>query len=597
MLRGLASAAEQLRQPEDWDRALAAVLKQTGLALGVSRVLLCEAGADPDRPTGSEVLRSWPSARWVGAESPAGLDSPVPPAPSPRGHGAARWLHRLRAGEAVTCRLGDLSGQDHARLARRGTQSILLAPVFAGSHWWGYLAAEDCQTERTWTAPETDALRVLAEIVGGAIERRRTHSERAVHEATAIHRRSNLLAEASTALASSLDYEATLQQVAGLAVPSLCDWCTVYMLSEDGHVRRVAVAYDDSRAELAQALRGYPPSPVSPNSSVAEVMRTGMSVLTPKIPQQYVTSIAQDAEHLRIMEALDFRSSMTVPLGARGEVFGALAFFSCDPDQPFTEKDLDLAEDLAHRAGLAVDNARLYREAQQAIRARDEFVSVAAHELKTPLTSMLGFAQVLLGQLGGTRTPDDEIVRRALRAIVQQSDRLSRLVARLLDISRIDSRRLEIDRVSTDLASLVDGVADGARANTRHHEIVVHGPIHLEALVDPMRLEQVLGNLLDNAVKFSPEGSQIDVELAEADGETVRLSVTDRGVGIPPERRAHVFDRFYQAHAGSQIAGLGLGLYISKQMVELHGGSITAEFPEEGGTRFVILLPREPERA
>jgi signal transduction histidine kinase len=410
------------------------------------------------------------------------------------------------------------------------------------------------------------------------------------HSQTLLHAR--FMAEASAALASSLDYEVTLQQVASLAIPALGDWCTVYMLGEDQEIRRVAVAYaDGEKAELAQALRRYPPSPVSDRSSVAEAMRTGQSILTPVIPDAYVGSIAQDPEHLEIMRRLDFRSSMTVPLQARGDVLGALAFFTSDPRRRYDTADLALAEDLARRAGLAVDNARLYREAQRAIRARDEFLSVAAHELKTPLTSMLGFAQMLLAHLTPERQTDERIVRRALRAIEQQSGRLSRLVARLLDIARIEGGRLTIEPVVTDLVPLVVGVVDMMQASTLQHRLIATTPTTLQAVVDPVRVEQVVTNLVDNAIKFSPRGTTIDVDLALNSLGMVRLTVTDQGPGIPIEGRQRIFDRFYQEHASHRASGIGLGLYICQQIVEQHGGSISAEFPAEGGTRFVVMLP------
>jgi signal transduction histidine kinase len=410
------------------------------------------------------------------------------------------------------------------------------------------------------------------------------------HSETLLH--ATFLAEASAALASSLDYEATLQQVASLAIPALGDWCTVYMLAEDREIRRVAVAYTDGeKAELAAALRRYPPSPVSARSSVAEVMRTGVPVLTPMIPEGYVAGIAQDAEHLQIMQRLAFRSSMTVPLQARGDILGALAFFSSDPERRYDTADLALAEDLARRAGLAVDNARLYREAQRAIRARDEFLSVAAHELKTPITSMLGFAQMLLRNLTPERPLDEQVVRRALQAIEQQSDRLSRLVSRLLDIARIEGGQLVIEPVVVDVVPLVHGVVDTIQASTGRHRLVTQAPAELHALVDPLRFEQVLTNLLDNAVKFSPEGEQIDVDVSQTSVGMVRVVVTDRGSGIPPEERDRIFDRFYQAHAGHHASGMGLGLYICRQIVEQHGGSIRAEPRPGGGTRFVVILP------
>jgi PAS domain S-box-containing protein len=410
------------------------------------------------------------------------------------------------------------------------------------------------------------------------------------HSQTLLH--ATFLAEASAALASSLDYEATLQQVARLAIPALGDWCTVYMVAEDQEIRRVAVAYTDGeKAELARALRRYPPSPVSDRSSVAQAMRTGQPIITPVIPRAYVGAIAQDAEHLEIMRRLDFRSSMTVPLQARGEVLGALAFFSSNAERRYDRADLALAEDLARRAGLAVDNARLYREAQRAIRARDEFLSVAAHELKTPLTTMLGFAQMLLKHLTPDGQVDQRIVRRALQAIEQQSERMSRLVTRLLDIARIEGGRLMIEPVVTDLVPLVEGVVDTMQASTTRHRLIVRTPATLEALVDPLRFEQVLTNLIDNAIKFSPRDGEIEIDLSLNSIGMVRLTVTDRGPGIPPEGRQRIFDRFYQARSGDLASGMGLGLYICRQIVEQHGGSIHAEFPTEGGTRFVVILP------
>ncbi|MFN8636238.1 MAG: ATP-binding protein [Chloroflexota bacterium] len=407
---------------------------------------------------------------------------------------------------------------------------------------------------------------------------------------TLLHAR--FLADASAVLASSLDYEATLQQVARLAIPALGDWCTVYMLSEDSQIRRVAVAYTDGeKAELAQALRRYPPSPVSPRSSVAEAMRTRTSILTPSIPDTYVSNIAQDAEHLEIMRRLDFRCSMTVPLEARGDVLGALAFFSSDPDRRYDAADLALAEDLARRAGLAVDNARLYRESQRAIRARDEFLSVAAHELKTPMTSMLGFSQMLLRYMAPDQQIDDGLVQRALQAIEQQSERLSRLVSRLLDIARIEGGRLNVEPTDVEVVSLVNHVVETTLAASPGHRIDVRAPDQLHASLDPLRFEQVVTNLLDNAVKFSPSGAPVTVDLSLTSLDMVQLTVADRGPGIPQEDRGRIFERFYQAQTGNLSSGMGLGLYICRQIVEQHGGSIAVELPPEGGTRFVVVVP------
>jgi signal transduction histidine kinase len=271
-----------------------------------------------------------------------------------------------------------------------------------------------------------------------------------------------------------------------------------------------------------------------------------------------------------------------------------MTWLASPPARGFETKDLHLAQDLARRCALAIDNARLYREARAAVGIRDEFLSVAAHELKTPMTSLRGYAQLLGREFEKGEVSNPERARRAAITIQVQSDKLARLVGQLLDVSRIESGKLAIERKDTDLSRLVTDVVESARPRLKDHTLVAQLPEDVALFIDPLRIEQVLTNLLDNAIKFSPEGGQIELLLAEeADG--VRLSVRDHGVGVPPEHRDHVFDRFYQAHAGgplTSMAGMGLGLYISRQIVELHGGSIQAEFPEDRGTRFVVTLPR-----
>jgi signal transduction histidine kinase len=262
-------------------------------------------------------------------------------------------------------------------------------------------------------------------------------------------------------------------------------------------------------------------------------------------------------------------------------------------------KDLQLAQDLARRCALAIDNARLYREARAAVSIRDEFLSVAAHELKTPMTSLRGYAQLLGREFDKGEVSNPERARRAASTIQVQSDKLAQLVGQLLDVSRIQSGKLAIERKDTDLTELVKDIVRATRTQLKDHTLLARMPKQLWVQIDPLRLEQVLTNLIDNAIKYSPEGGQIHVALTNG-AQGVTLAVRDRGVGVPLEHRRHIFDRFYQAHAGgplTSMAGMGLGLYISRQIVELHGGSIRAEFPEDGGTRFVVTLPALPSVA
>jgi signal transduction histidine kinase len=244
-------------------------------------------------------------------------------------------------------------------------------------------------------------------------------------------------------------------------------------------------------------------------------------------------------------------------------------------------------------AELLQANERLQREIierKRAEEARDEFLSVAAHELKTPMTSLRGFAQVLLGQLDRGQTPDPARLTQALNAVDRQTEKLARLVSQLLDVSRLEAGHLLLDPQPTDLVGIVESVAEGARARTSRHSIEVRAPAACPAVADALRLEQVLTNLVDNAIKYSPGGGRVDAELWRQDG-AVCLAVTDRGIGVPPEHRGRIFERFHQAHGEKRFGGLGLGLYISRQIVELHGGTIEAQFPEVGGTRIVVTLP------
>jgi signal transduction histidine kinase len=324
---------------------------------------------------------------------------------------------------------------------------------------------------------------------------------------------------------------------------------------------------------------------------VAAAIRSGQAVLTAEIPHDYVERVALDTEHLEILRKLDLRSSIAVPLRARGETLGALALFLSGSDRRYGPADLSLANELAGRAALAIDNARLYREARRAVQVRDEFLSVAAHELKTPVTTLLGFAQLLIGQLNQKGVLDERMVGQAVRAVERGSNRMSRLVSQILDISRLDGGRLVLDYQDTDLAALVRGIATAMQTTTNRHMLVVRTPECVPATVDSLRLEQVVTNLLDNAIKYSPAGGQIVVEFEQPSPELARLCVADHGIGIEPERRQHIFERFYQAREGDHASGMGLGLYISRQIVELHGGAIRPEFPPEGGARFFVDLP------
>jgi signal transduction histidine kinase len=200
---------------------------------------------------------------------------------------------------------------------------------------------------------------------------------------------------------------------------------------------------------------------------------------------------------------------------------------------------------------------------------------------------------LLLAQLEAGRQPDPGHLRMALAAIDRQSQKLAHLVSQLLDISRLQAGSLVLERRPTDIAALLASVVDSLRSTTARHQITLRCPAGLQAHVDALRLEQVLTNLLDNAIKYSPDGGPIAVVAGSRSGR-LKVTVSDRGIGVPQKHRARIFDRYYRAHDGRGFAGMGLGLYISRQIVELHGGTLVAEHPRVGGTALVLCVPAGP---
>jgi PAS domain S-box-containing protein len=383
------------------------------------------------------------------------------------------------------------------------------------------------------------------------------------------------LTEASTLLAASLDYETTLTSIARLAVPFLADGCAVEVVKEDeAPAGLTAVALvEPSGAQLSGRLGDLP----------AAVLASGRSYLASGGPQLQA-----------ILGDTGFAALMLVPLVAGGRTLGVISFASTESGRHYGANELSLAEELAHRCALAIENARLYREAQGAIRLRDDFFSVASHELKTPVAALLAFSQFMLKRAERQHGLTSAQMAEALEEVHWQSDRIARLVAQLLDTSRVDAGKLALEPVVTEVAALVRSAVRVVRANSNHCTISVRSAPELWATVDPLRMEQVVTNLIDNAIKYSPDGGLIEVELSRPQPRTMHLVVRDYGIGIPAEHLPYIFDRFYQAHAGQHFAGvvgMGLGLYISRRLVEMHGGTIGIDSPPDGGTRVTVTLP------
>jgi PAS domain S-box-containing protein len=411
-------------------------------------------------------------------------------------------------------------------------------------------------------------------------------------EAEEARRRFSFLAEASNVLTDSLDYEVTLKSVARLAVPALADHCVIDLTDENGAIRRVEVACaDPSRTKLARKLKKYTPDLNNPEAPATKAMRTGKLVFYPEISDAILITAARDDEHLRILRALGSTSLAVAPLVARGRTLGAMIFALAESRRHYETADLWLIEEVAARAALAVDNARLYEEAQEANRTKDEFLATVSHELRTPLTSMLVWSRMLTaGRL------DKATSGQGLKSLVSSIKSLSQLVEDLLDISRISTGKLRISTHPVELVPIIEAAIDVVRPAAEANRIEITTELDFGVapiLGDPDRVQQVLWNLLSNAIKFSEAGGDIRVKLEDAISHA-KITVSDKGQGIKPEFLPHVFDRFRQAD-GSDVrkhGGLGLGLALVREIVEMLGGTVEVESSGAGlGSTFAVKLP------
>jgi PAS domain S-box-containing protein len=538
------------------------------------------------------ILLSSDNGQELTVRAAIGLDDEVAAAVRvPLGWGIAGRIAASREPSII----GDVASVAEARptlLARR-VRSLLGAPLLVAGRVVGVVHVGTLQP-RQFSREELLLLQVVADRMALAIDHARLYEaeRQARAQAELAQHRSAFLAEAGRQLASSLDYEATLQRVAELAVPTLADWCIVDVVEGDHSLRRLVVAHADPANEpFASILQQSAPVDSAGLQGIARVLQTGQSELYPAAPESVVESLGRDVGDQCLIRELNPTSIIIVPLLARGRVLGALSFAWSRSDRHYGPEDLAFVEDLARRAALAVDNARLYRSAQEAIRVREELLAATSHDLRTPLSHIKGFASSL-------RRVDvqwDEETRRDFMAeIEREADRLAVLIGDLLEMSRIESGGLDShERAPARLGDLVAGGLDRVRGLFDERCLTVDVPTELPpVVVDAAQLERVVANLLENAAKYAPAESAVRV-LARTAGEHIELRVEDRGPGIPPDHLDHVFDKFFRVHTSerSGIPGTGLGLAICRAIVQAHGGRIWAENRHGGGARFVVALP------
>jgi len=511
-----------------------------------------------------------------------------------------------------------------------------------------------------------------------------------IHDQKRAEEAQRFLVEAGAALAGSLDYRKTLGAVAKLAVPRIADWARVDVI-EDGRLRTLAVEHVDPRkVELALELgRRYPESPDAPQGP-PHVLRTGESELVAEISEERLEELATDDLHLGLVRELGFQSYMCVPLVTRGEALGVISFVAAESGRRYGPDDLALAEELARRAGTAVENAQLYREVEERAQAarvletvgdgvflvddggivrlwnraaeaisgirrdevvghsltallpgwervstraetmplerdgserwvsisgvsfdegvvyafhditeergleqmRQDLVATVSHELRTPLAAIFGSAVTL--------NRDDielqqDIREKLLSVIVDESARLTTIVNDLLLASRLDAGKLEVQIESCDARALTESVVDAARTHLPEGIRIELEPVADDVppvAADEAQLRQVLDNLLDNAVKYSPAGGDVRLSVAAAD-DGVRFGVADVGLGVPTAEQGRIFEKFYRLDPDMTggIGGTGLGLYIARELVRRVSGRIWVEPNEGGGSIFYVELP------
>jgi PAS domain S-box-containing protein len=478
-------------------------------------------------------------------------------------------------------------GEHLETLKSLGLRSAITVPLKARGRKLGALTLLTAESRRVYGATDLRFAEEIASWAALAIDNAQLNRE--TENARAVAERSReflqILARVSDDLASSLDPDAALKQLASRLVGSLADYCVTY--SCDGTtIQRLGLAHRDaSKLPQVEALCDAGPPMLEDTWGAGAVIRTGEAILAENISASLLEESVQNPDHLRAVKSLSPSSAMIVPLRARGRTLGAIALVTDDSSQRhYDQDDLKLARELASRAALLVDNARLYAQARAAIRARDDMIAVVSHDLRSPLQSISSAATLLEFESQGS-------ANRSLEAIKLATAQMDRLLQDLLDLSLIDAGQLTVTKELMEASTLVD------EARTMFEPLAGEKSIRLECnieadlpriRIDRNRMQQALANLLGNALKFAPAGGRIALSARRA-GDSVRIAVSDTGPGIAEDDIARVFDRFWRADRRKE-RGIGLGLTVAQGIVQAHGGKIGVESRKGEGSTFYILL-------
>lgn len=478
------------------------------------------------------------------------------------------------------------------REAARAVFDLLVAKEFPIRHENHFMAKGGDQRLVSWanTALLDDAGELRAIVATGLDITDRTRAQDALRRQAA---RLEALAEASRVFASGLDYKTTLDTVARRLCELIGDGALIRLTSPDGEWLVTVAVYHPTPERAALRRRMLALAPQRTNEGLtARVLSSGQPLRIPRLTLDFIHS-EMKPEYWPYLEGVT--SLMMAPLAHRRQVIGHITLMRDAGGPEYTQDDETLLEDLAHRAAQAIENARLYGEAQAAVAARDEFLSIASHELRTPLTAL----RLALENMRRVSTREaierlpPQYVERVLATAERQGQRLEKLVAALLDVSRIHMGRLELDIEEVDLSAAVSDAAaqiEDEAAQTGSVLEIKGEPVR--GYWDRLRISQVVTNLLSNAVKYGG-GKPVQVEFGPL-GDRAALTVRDHGIGIDPADQPQIFERFERAVSSRNYGGLGLGLYIVKRIIEAHGGTIRVESKPGDGAAFSIELPQRP---
>jgi signal transduction histidine kinase/DNA-binding response OmpR family regulator len=425
------------------------------------------------------------------------------------------------------------------------------------------------------------------------LETRYLHQQqrRARKEAQDATRRATILAEASEVLASSFDYNTTLSVLCQRLVPAVADYCVVDVLMDDGTVARVGAAHvDPAKEPLLREVSHVKPGVLPKEHPAMAALLEGQRTLAREITPAMVTAVTANEDHEKIIEQLRPKSLIAAPIRASGRIHGALQLVCSESGRLLEREDLDLASELARRAALTIENARLYQQAQEATRAREELLAIVAHDLRSPLSTITMLSGILGEDAAGERQ------RRNTELLAGAARTMNRLIEDLLDMTRIESGKLKIERKPHRISSLIRESVGMLTplAESRRISLTATFDESLPMIsIDSTRILQVLSNLVGNAIKFTPAGGRVTVACERMDGE-VRFAVTDTGPGIRRDQIPHIFGRLWQGNEGDR-RGIGLGLSIARGIVETHGGKVWVESEAGQGATFFFTLPVDTE--